>query len=274
LIMTILTIKLMGGLGNQLFEIFTTMAHAIRNGMEFKFQNCKSLLIGTVRPTYWENLLDELKPFLTDQSNLNFKNYNELAYTYNMLPNFTDDTMLFGYFQSLKYFEQELPLILNILHIDDKICAMRHRYAELFNGSSFTSMHFRITGYRCISDCHPVAPYEYYSQAINTLNPSHILFFHQPEDEEEVLQHINRLSQEFPGIMFIQAPQDLEDWEQLLLMACCDRHIIPNSSFSWWGAVLASSKSVCYPLNWFGPNMTKTHNFVIKDMVLPSWIGI
>jgi hypothetical protein len=39
--------------------------------------------------------------------------------------------------------------------------------------------------------------------------------------------------------------------ESLLLMALCRRHIIANSTFSWWGANLADeSELVLAPIPW------------------------
>lgn len=45
----------------------------------------------------------------------------------------------------------------------------------------------------------------------------------------------------------VQSGDDLAD---LWLMTQCERHIISNSSFSWWGATLASSREVIAPQPW------------------------
>jgi len=48
----------------------------------------------------------------------------------------------------------------------------------------------------------------------------------------------------------LEAP--LSTVDSLALMSRCDHHVISNSSFSWWGAWLASSagQQVIYPQNW------------------------
>ena len=59
--------KLCGGLGNQLFQIFTTISYAIKYETSFFFLDNYQLGNGsntTVRYTYWETFLYALKPFL------------------------------------------------------------------------------------------------------------------------------------------------------------------------------------------------------------------
>ena len=38
----------------------------------------------------------------------------------------------------------------------------------------------------------------------------------------------------------------------LCMMTLCDAHIIANSSFSWWGALLGNGNTIA-PKTWFGP---------------------
>ena len=58
-----ITCNLMGGLGNQLFQIFTTISYSIKAGVQFKFLNDETLGGGscTQRPTYWNNFLSRMK---------------------------------------------------------------------------------------------------------------------------------------------------------------------------------------------------------------------
>jgi hypothetical protein len=48
-----------------------------------------------------------------------------------------------------------------------------------------------------------------------------------------------------------QFATDLEDhMEHMRLMSLCNHHIIPNSTFSWWGAWLAQPENVIAPDLW------------------------
>ena len=62
-----ITCNLIGGLGNQLFQIFTTISQSIISKNGFKFTASKMLGQGstTIRPTYWDSFLSKLNPFLS-----------------------------------------------------------------------------------------------------------------------------------------------------------------------------------------------------------------
>ena len=69
-----------------------------------------------------------------------------------------------------------------------------------------------------------------------------------------------------------EVSDNIQDWEQLLLMSICRHNIIANSSFSWWGAYFNSSfddKIVCYPKKWFGRALSQ-HN--LKDLCPKKWV--
>ena len=56
------TCELMGGLGNQLFQIFCVIAYSLKNNKNYVFTNSKQLNFGSaIRNTYWDNFLIELK---------------------------------------------------------------------------------------------------------------------------------------------------------------------------------------------------------------------
>jgi len=66
---------LMGGLGNQLFQIFTTMAYGIKHKRKILFPYSDKLETGTIRPTYWESFLMSLKPFTTE-AHMDYHDYS------------------------------------------------------------------------------------------------------------------------------------------------------------------------------------------------------
>ena len=67
-----ITCNLQGGLGNQLFQIYTTIAYAYDTNSRFFFPNIRELKnVITNRHTYWDTFLSNLKPFLLDPELIN-----------------------------------------------------------------------------------------------------------------------------------------------------------------------------------------------------------
>ena len=80
---------LAGGLGNQLFQIYATIAYSLENNTPFTFVN-KSKTIGiTLRSSYWNTFFKSLQSYLLeekDYNNLKFEKIKELEFKYNPLP--------------------------------------------------------------------------------------------------------------------------------------------------------------------------------------------
>ena len=55
--MKYVTIHLMGGLGNQLFQIFTVISYSLKHNFIPVFEYSEILTSGVHRPTYWDNFL-------------------------------------------------------------------------------------------------------------------------------------------------------------------------------------------------------------------------
>jgi hypothetical protein len=125
-------------------------------------------------------------------------------------------------------------------------------------------MHFRLGDYKNIQDAHPLMTYDYYRKALNYVlsyrnqKVYRVLYFCEKEDIDEVLIIIDKLRREFDIVEFLHVDTAIPDWQQMLLMSCCQDNIIANSSFSWFGAYfnMSDSKIVCYPDTWFGPRLT------------------
>ena len=122
-------------------------------------------------------------------------------------------------------------------------------------------------------------PKEYYEKSLNmmllnikTNKAIRILYFCEEEDNDDVNQIIQYLKTNITQytVEFVKVDDAIEDWKQLLLMSCCNSHIIANSSYSWWGAYLCPdhNKHVCYPSKWFGPGMG---NLIVNDMFPCYW---
>jgi Glycosyl transferase family 11 len=284
-----LTCNLMGGLGNQLFQIFTVISYAIKYKHMFKFIGSEELGGDgcTKRKTYWQTFLFKLSGFLIDHYPHFEIIYNEQGFPYYEIPSgYLQDNgtniniMISGYFQSYKYFQENFDVICRILNIAEKRLDILEEVVKTQHSLDFLeksiSMHFRLGDYKKSPDYHPIMSPEYYKNALkyiinHTDYTPNVLYFCEDEDLESVNETIQLLKSEFPKIEFERATNTLDDWQQMLLMSCCNHNIIANSSFSWWGAYfnVNPTKIVCYPSVWFGPKMS---DVVVSDLFPDEWV--
>jgi len=270
----------MGGLGNQIFQIFTTLSYAIKCGQIYNFSDVETLGGGstTIRHTYWDTFFKELKPFtikylygLDIIREKQFTYDNEL---YNEIKN-KENIMLYGYFQSYKYFINEFNTICHLINLSaltfDALQKSGYRNDILKNS---VSMHFRLGDYKNIQQCHPLMDINYYEDALHFIlskkaSVCTVLYFCEEDDIDDVQELIMCLKNKHPDIVFERCLTELEDYEQMLIMSLCGDNIIANSSFSWWGAFFNKNdhKIVCYPAKWFGPSI----NHDTSDLFPPEW---
>lgn len=278
--------KLCGGLGNQLFQIFTTIAYAMKYSKSFFFLNNYQLNGCTIRYTYWNTFLSTLHPFLKNDEQLSeIMVLKENDFTYKELPDNLEcnvDTILLGYFQSPKYFNNFKDVICKLLKIDFKKMIVKNKVKISFDNIYTISLHFRFGDYKNYPNIYPLLDKTYYKSALdivveelsimNIQKQILVVYFCENDSLLESENIINSLKTSFPKIRFQRADPILEDWEQMLLMSLCQHNIIANSTFSWWGAYLNSNvgKIVCYPEQWF---MSKTKKDT-SDLFFEDWIKV
>ena len=103
---------------------------------------------------------------------------------------------------------------------------------------------------------------DYYKNALKLFSNDTVLIF---SDDPQWCQ-----SQElFSDDRFLVSDND-DAYIDLCLMTMCKKHIIANSSFSWWGAWLADSDKVVSPKGWFeGSNNSHLDT---SDIYCSDWI--
>lgn len=224
-----------------------------------------------------------MKPFLLDPKIINQSHIaiKERGFIYNPL-SINDQSkirILIGYFQSYKYFDNYFLTINRLLKIDEFKVILTNKYLNLINEDKPISMHFRLGDYKKLPDHYQILNTNYYKTALNYLITNKtlektVLYFCEDQDLEDVENMISDLKAEFPGIIFLRADPELEDWEQLILMSLCRHNIIANSTFSWWGAYLNTSreKIVVCPSTWFGSKLKQSHD--LRDIYPPEWLKI
>jgi hypothetical protein len=272
-----ISVDIMGGLGNQLFQIMTAFAYSkkYRNHLIIKRESHSPSC--TYRNVYWNNFLEGLQKYLIN-GNIDLPVYNEKSFEYNELPKISesDDIKLSGYFQSYKYFDEYKSELLAEIDWYAKRDAVKSKITDV-NPGYMVSLHFRIGDFKNLEN-HPIMPMEYYINAIKYIEAREsnikILYFCEEDDKDFVFNnYINPLRTIFENITFTQTKNKLEDWEQMIAMSLCKHHIIANSTFSWWSAYLADDndkykKLICYPDIWF--NSTLINNMM--DLFPGHWI--
>lgn len=274
---------LVGGLGNQLFQIFAAISYSLEHNIPFKIKKTKNDKVSpcdmiSPRPTYWDNFLKDLSIYTCDDINHIKSMYKELNFSYDKIPYFNNnDFILYGYFQSEKYFKQYYNDIVKMINLDEKkqnIDSNKFNYFSLKN-KEIISIHFRIGDYVKLPGQYPIMGIDYYINSLNYIvknNPDkklEVLYFKEKKDF--VYDKVKKLEKKFPNIKFICC-KDGEDWEHLLLMSRCHHNIIANSTFSWFGAYFNDNinKIVCYPEVWFGEHKKLPTIDIFPD----KWIKI
>lgn len=170
-----------------------------------------------------------------------------------------DNVSLHGFYQTEKYFK----------HIEDEI---RHDFTfkedilepckEMIGDETYNSLHVRRTDYIKNSKSHTNLNARYYSDALAGFDKSSkfIVFSDDPEWCKK--------QQLFSDDRFLIS-ENTDNRIDLCLMTLCKGHIIANSSFSWWGAWLANSKTVVAPKDWFG---VKLQHQETKDLYCKEWV--
>lgn len=278
-----ISIFLQGGLGNQLFQIATVIAYSIENKKRCLFTYDEILHAETPRQTYWDNLLKKCKAltnynssFVSNNNILSLPKFKEPYFHYVKIPDM-NNVIFLGYFQSYKYFDHLKDKVLDIMGVYEHHNIIKNKF-ELIYKNKVICMHFRLGDYKTKQDYHNILPYEYYKNSLEylstiiNLNDYSICYLCEKEDNKTIVKITEKLQKNFDLDTFHKIDDEIEDWQQMLFMSCCNINIIANSSFSWWAAYINrhTDKTVLYPQQWFGPKMNVNTNDLFPD----NWVKI
>jgi len=295
--------ELVGGLGNQMFILITTIATAIKYNKSYVFNRigCSPSCFNS-RSTYWNNLFRNVATIAEYDSRQNVVEIHQPRFEYDpiILPSSESDMILLkGYRQSYKFFDAEFHQIAEIMDIANMREQVKMKVQSIYGISNIDdaiSIHFRLGDYVHLQHTHPLMPVQYYENAINMIlakiaNNTHevahrmehqkqcnIIYFFEESDIDMVnIVYINYLIVKFPQIHFIRGSYaEIDDWEQMLAMSLCKHNIIGNSSFSWWSAYISayssSDNNVCYPHVWFSNELRdRTYDMCPSNWNKISW---
>ena len=253
--------NLMGGLGNQLFQISAGFAHAKNIQTEYAI-NYK-IGLGNGQGFHHRRYKDTLYKNIPKTSHNVFIPYQDPKFSYTPISKL-NNLCLIGYFQSRKYFLGYEEEVKNLLHFPISLRTKVQNKLDAIKKKK-VGIHLRLGDYRAknIEGVFHKIDYSLY------LNDATKKF----GDDYEFLifsDDLNLLKQEVNLKNFVNLKNDNEI-EDLYSLSQCDSTIISNSSFSWWGSFLGKTKEkVICPDKWFGPRGPKDSYDIYED----SWIKI
>jgi len=250
------TAHLMGGLGNQMFQIAHSVCQGWKNNIESVFKPVSyTPMQGNQPKKYINNVF----------RNINFVDNIEIGEILreeswnqpNIKPVWDKTIEFYGYFQSSKNFlgyENEIKKLFE--PTDYFINKISEIYPQISLENTL-SIHIRRGDYLNITNVLPIIDKTYIEFCLDSIpNYSHIFIF--SDDKEWVKRNIN-----YPNSTIVEG---LEDYEELWMISLCKNNIMSNSSFSWWGSFLNKNneKIVMVPDIWFGDNGPRPYDNIYE----------
>jgi hypothetical protein len=275
--------RLLGGLGNQLFQYAAGRRLAHVHGTELGLEisgfasgyELRRYELGAFALEGRVISLPELEAWATDST----RGQRPMAYLkephFHFWPSLLAapaDAFLEGYWQSERYFADIAPLLRQELSLAAPLGAGNQRLLDDIHqgGGPAISLHVRRADYvnnPRTNAVHGTCDLDYYQRGI-----AHLLarvpgarFFVFSDDPAWADAHLVPL---IPAPARLVTGNDGRGHLDLTLMRHCHHHLIANSTFSWWGAWLgeAPDKQVVAPARWFAAS-----HLDARDLIPAAW---
>ena len=285
--------KLIGGLGNQMFQYAAGRALAVRNGSELLL-DLSGFANYTLRPYALDEFRITARPATpahiewirrgerwspVTRMSRRFPALKALARHHLVTERYfhfdpavtrlRGNIHLDGYWQSEKYFRDVADVIRMELRPRSEPDTRNRELATRIRGASSVSIHVRRGDYVSNAEAnavHGTCSPEYYEKAVAFVahqvpNPELFVF----SDDAAWARENLRFTHPTTHVTHNGADRPHED---MRLMSSCRHHVIANSSFSWWGAWLGDNpdKRVVAPREWFRRRELDT-----RDLIPDSW---
>lgn len=291
-----IVVKLMGGLGNQMFQYAAGLSLALTKKTELLID--ESFLIAETNNLYTKRNLElqcfnldikianekDIKRFNITRSNKYIRSLQrnfpflfsnlyaaESGMTFQKeFFNFPKNTYLDGFWQSEKYFKNIESVLEKKFTPKETPNSENRDWLNKITNSESVSLHIRRGDYiinKNSQEHHGNLILSYYNNALNEIKSKHsnIEVFVFSDDLDWCKENLNLKFKTY----FVDANQKLNFHLDLFLMSHCKHNIIANSSFSWWGAWLNKNpeKIVIAPKKWFANESINT-----SDLLPVKWI--
>jgi hypothetical protein len=289
-------VKLMGGLGNQMFQYAFGKSLALKHNVELKldisnlnnndvikFDSIRDFGLMSFNIKSGIATIEDCKRFkkskilkLTDILSLYLpmksKNFylREPCFSFYKKAFATPgNAYVEGYWQSEKYFNSIRKELINDFTVVKSLSIHSNSFVDKMKRGESVSIHVRRGDYVSLPQnaaIYETCSQDYYLEAVKMIirkfpNATFYIFSDEPEWFK------NNVKIDFP-VEFVRHNKVENSYEDLILMSLCKHNIIANSSFSWWGAWLNQNKNktVIAPKRWFKDKSKNT-----KDLIPETW---
>lgn len=282
-------VKLIGGLGNQLFQYAAgrRLAHHHQTELKLDISAYETYTLRQYALKYfniieniasskeiqryhqppWKRLADGLKKY----SRRSVIRERTLRFDPRVLE-LPDNVCLQGYWASERYFKDIESIVHREFTLRFPMSATAQAITRAITQSNAVSIHIRRGDYaqnEHTREVHGLCPLEYYRTASDLMarQVGNFSLFVFTDDIAWAKEHFIL---PYPTT-FVSGQPGLTDHEELILHSNCQHHIIANSTFSWWGAWLSGNpnKIVIAPKRWF-----RDPSLSAADLLPPSWITL
>lgn len=270
----VVSVRLMGGLGNQMFQYAAGLAVSMRAGCKL---NLDTSFLRKKSDAYTVRAL-ELDAFnvLADMDSINslrLKSMRKISDfggggEHALLKLNEGGVSLRGYWQSDLYFKDVRDALLKEFTLKNPLSTPAAKLAQEIQSTDAVSVHIRRGDYVSNSSAaavHGLCPMQYYQSAvdrvIDTVGICPIYVF-----SDDVAWVKANFDVGLPiNVIDYPAASPAED---IHLMKLCKHHIIANSSFSWWGAWLSQRNGMkVAPQRWYADAGMRADNIAPSDWI-------
>jgi len=288
--------KVLGGLGNQMFQYAAVRALALRRQVPLRLDATRFFGYTLHQGFELNAIFDCSVPLATPQDMTDVLGWQATPIAQRVLgrlsmarfrssrwltePHFTyweelksapNTCYIDGYWQSNKYFDDVEDIIRKDFCFRQPMSSKNSLLAAKIGDADSVSLHVRRGDYVTNKDAsriHTLCSIDYYDMSIremaNRIGRPHFFVF-----SDDVAWAKENISMAYP-CDWIDHNIGSESYNDMRLMSLCKHHIVANSTFSWWGAWLNPSleKVVMAPHPWFANELSA------RDLIPNTWLRL
>jgi hypothetical protein len=266
----VVSVNIMGGLGNQMFQLAVAYIYAKENQSKLIIQRAKREYDG--RPLYWDSFLKRFQEYLVDKLPDGLDQWHQLeSHHFTPLPSLNNKGIILnGYLQNINYFNNYQNEVRELFQPStQRFEEVYGKYKPLIdNRDRIVVVHARRTDYlrnQDIINYHGPLSVEYYRNAIKKMSKyvSNAVYLLASDDNSfwvSVIKEVPELNRNF---VVVDAENEINT---MILLQQFHHFIIANSTFSWWASYLAKDvKKIIAPSKWYGPSRVEDYSGIYRS---------